>query len=60
MKKPLIKHTTRRDKARVILFFVLTVAALSLFFLPTDHISVMASGKSEAPKSLFGLISRFA
>jgi hypothetical protein len=60
LKKPLFKFTSVGDRVRLALFLALFALAVSLFVMPKDAVAVMSSGGAEAPKSLFGLLSRFA
>ncbi len=41
------------------LFLVLAAAAASLFWITDEALAVVSTGDGEAPKSLFGLVSRW-
>ena len=59
LKKPFLKFTTVGDLIMLALFLVLAAAAASLFWITDDALAVVSTGDGEAPKSLFGLVSRW-
>ena len=55
LKKPFVSLKSRSDTAKLVLFFLLSVSALMLFFLPEESVAVF--GGEGAEGKFMGLMS---